>query len=728
VASEIDEAGTAPGAAAPEETGDGRRPGWLDRLHLWALVELFVLSGFAIAQPLLDVTGKSPDFFLFRRADRLDIVVLVLAVLLLPAFFIWGFEVAVGLVSETVRRFAHLVAIASLFTLLAIQVVKKLTGLRGPVVVAVALAVGVLAAALYARTSWLRLWLRYLAPAPLVFALVFLLVSPVSRLVLPATADSSTAAAPAAVTGGKHPPVVMIFFDEFPLKSLLDSKGQIDRRVYPNFARLADHSTWYRNATGVSGFTPWAMPAMLTGRYPEKVKAPSYTEYPDNMLTLFGKYYDLKAYETISQLCPPSKCRSTAGNLDRVGLSALVGDSAKVLSELVSPYDTAVDPATFIDQTAAEESAPKDGKPLNPQFRFNQLRLNQPSRFNDFLAGLKASDRPTMHFLHILLPHAPWRYLPSGNEYNYKTFGRAFKSDQTPAPIVELAHERHLLQLAYTDRLVGQVIDKLKAEGMWDKAVVSMGADHGEGWVPGEKPRSLGKTNASDLMWVPQFIKAPGQDSGVVDDRNWEQVDVLPTVAELAGITVPWRMDGASQTGEPTRTRTDKWWFDVPGHRETRPGPPNWAQVLKGSTDTLVRASEGDRGLYRFGAFADLVYRDPASVGPVTADQEATATQDDFKQYGQVKPKSGQVPALVSGKLTSPLPPAGSTVLVAVNGKVGGESKLFPERPGDPAAKFAVITPDTLWTAGDGHRQLQVYIVDRSGGGPRLIPVSLTAG
>ena len=65
---------------------------------------MFVLSGFAIAQPLLEVTGKSPDFFLFRRADRLDIVVLVLGVQLLPALFIWGFEVAVGIVSEKVGR------------------------------------------------------------------------------------------------------------------------------------------------------------------------------------------------------------------------------------------------------------------------------------------------------------------------------------------------------------------------------------------------------------------------------------------------------------------------------------------------------------------------------------------------------------------------------------------------------------------------------------------------
>ncbi|HEV8425473.1 MAG TPA: sulfatase-like hydrolase/transferase [Actinomycetes bacterium] len=712
-------------AAGTPGTGPGqgdRRRRLLARAHLWALVELFVLSGFAIAQPLLDVTGKSPDFFLFRRADRLDIVLLVAGVTLLPALAIWALEMLVGLVSEPVRRFLHLAALTGLFTVLAVEVAKKLTDLRGPRLVAIAVVGGLLAGGLYATQSWVRLWLRYLAPAPLAFALLFLLVSPTSKLVLPAGAETSSG--PAATATGKQPPLVIILFDEFPLNSLLDSKGRIDRRVYPNFAAFADQSSWYRNATGVSGFTGWAMPAMLTGNYPAKVKAPSYTEYPDNMLTLFGRYYDLNVYETISQMCPPSRCRSTAGDIGRVGLRAVLGDSARVFKEIVSPYDAAVDPASFADQTATQQAA-TDSKPLDPKFRFNQLRLNQPSRFNDFLAGLKATDRPTMHFLHVLLPHAPWRYQPSGNEYNFKTFGRAFKSDQTPAPVVELAHERHLLQLAYTDGLVGQVMHKLKAQGMWDKSLVVMGADHGEGWVPGEKPRSLGKTNAPDLLWVPQLIKAPGQDNGVVDDRNWEQVDLLPTIADLVNIKVPWKMEGVSQTGPPTRTRTEKWWYDIPGHREVRDGPSNWKVVLRGETDTLVRASEGVRGLYRFGSFADLVYRDPASVGPIGG-EPATATLDDFRLYRQIKPTSGKIPALVSGRLTSPLPPAGSTVLVAVNGEIGGESRLFPERPGEPAAKFAAITPDFLFKAGDGRRQLQVYVVDRSGGQPRLQPVILS--
>jgi hypothetical protein len=527
-----------------------------------------------------------------------------------------------------------------------------------------------------------------------------------------------------AVAPGERPPVVMIFFDEFPLASLLDSKGRVDRRVWPNFASFAEGSTWYRNATGVSGFTPWAMPAMLTGRYPAKIKAPIYYEYPDNLFTLFGKRYNLRAYETISQLCPPTMCEQTGGGAERSGVRGVLWESAKAYRDIISPYDAAVDPGSLVSQTAAQES-PQDSKPLDPKFRFNQLRLNQPSRFTDFLEGLKASDTPTLHFLHILLPHAPWRYLPSGAEYNFKTFGRGFQSTQTPPQIREQGHERMLLQLAYTDHLVGQVIQRLKAQGMWDKALVLLTADHGVGWTPGEKPRSLGVRNPPNLMWVPLFIKAPHQREGKIDDRNWEQVDLLPTVADMLGVQVPWKTDGLSQNGPPARHRGEKWWFDIPGHREVRDGPPNFSIVLQGETDSLVRASEGVKGLYRFGAFADLVYRDPATVGPIGG-APAHAELDDWKLYGKIDPRSGTMPALVSGELTTPLPPAGSTVLVAVNGKIAGESKLFPERPGEPAAKFVVIAPDSLFKPGDGRRQLQVYVVTRSGGGARLQPVTLS--
>jgi Sulfatase len=694
------------------------------RADLWALAELFALTGLVIAQPVLDVTGRSPDMFLFRRADRVDILALVAAVTVLPALTIWLLEVLVGLASRAARRLLHLAAVTGLLVLLAVEVVKATTGLRGPGLAAVAAAAGLGGGVLYASRSWPRLWLRFLTPAPLVFALLFLLVSPTSALVLPARTATGPGP-PAAAARGSHPPVVMILLDEFPLSSLLDSKGRIDKRVYPNFAELAGQSTWYRNATGVVGFTPWALPAMLTGNYPVGARAPSYAEYPDNLFSLFGRSYDVTSYETLTQLCPPRHCTPAIGDPQQSGLRGVVGDSARVLRQLVQPYDAAFDPALFIDQTRPRAApGPRSEATAVADFRFKQADgYNQPARFGDFLAGLKPSDRPALHFLHLLLPHGPWRYLPSGNDYNFRTYREVFPSERLPAPAIELAHRQHLLQVAYTDRLVGQVIDRLKAEHMWDQSLVVMGADHGLGWVPGEPSRVLGRRNVPDLMWVPQFIKAPGQDNGVVDDRNWEQVDLLPTVADLAGIPVPWRTDGRSQAGEPARTRTDKWWYDLRGHRHVVDGPANWAQVLEGTTDTLVRGSEGVRGLYRFGPAADLVDRDPASVGPIGG-APATAVLDDRRPLLTVDPGSGTVPALVAGHLASP-PPPGATVLVAVNGTIGGGSRLFPERPGEPAVRFAAITPDDLWRAGPGRPQLQLYVAEPSGGRLHLQPVTV---
>jgi hypothetical protein len=717
---DADAAEDAPGGR--DRAGRRRAPVW-SRVDLWALAELFALTGLAIAQPVLDVTGRSPDLFLFRRADRLDIVLLVAGVTVLPALGIWVVEALAGLASATAARRLHLAAVTALLTLLGVEVVKATTDLRGPRLAAVASAGGLLGGVLYAGLSWPRLWLRFLTPAPLVFALLFLLVSPTSALVLPARAAS--APGPPAVAGGDRPPVVMVLLDEFPLGSLLDAEGRVDRRVYPHFAALADESTWYRNATGVAGYTPWALPAMLTGRYPAEARAPSYTEYPDNLFTLLGRYYDVKAYETITQLCPPRRCPSPAGNPRQSGLRAVAGDTARVLKDILRPYDAAFDPALFVDQARPrQEAALRSKEAAAAQFRFKQVGRNQPARFDDFLDGLAPSDRPTLHFLHLLLPHQPWRYLPSGVEYNFGTLGGAFESDRLPAPLVELAHQRHLLQVAYTDRLVGQVMGKLKAAGLWDRSLVVVGADHGVGWVPGEPSRALGRRNASSLMWVPQFIKAPGQDGGVVDDRNWEQVDLLPTVADLAGVQVPWTTEGSSQTGRPTRQRREKWWYDVPGRRQAVDGPSNWKLVLAGETDTLVRGSEGVRGLYRFGAAADLVYRDPASVGPVGG-APATAVLDDGRLLGTVEPASGTLPALVAGRLAAP-PPAGAVVLVAVNGRIAGGSRPFPDRPGEPPVRFAVITPDLLWRPGDGHRQLQLYVADPAGGRPRLQPVVVT--
>jgi hypothetical protein len=229
-------------------------------------------------------------------------------------------------------------------------------------------------------------------------------------------------------------------------------------------------------------------------------------------------------------------------------------------------------------------------------------------------------------------------------------------------------------------------------------------------------------------MWVPTMIKAPGQTKGQVDDRNWQHVDLLPTIADHVGLTIPWKVDGHAQTGpRPPTTSTDKTWYNHPGEPLTHPGPANFAKVLRGVTDTVVRAHQrGDRGFYQYGATADWIYQPPAKLGPIGGAPIA-ATMRDWNLFTKVDPKAPAVPTLVVGQLGGSAP-KDATVVVAVNNQVAATSGLFAMQDGQPATSFAALVPDFLYKPGPGQPQLQLYLATGSGPRPQLQPVTIGKG
>ncbi|HEX2374167.1 MAG TPA: sulfatase-like hydrolase/transferase [Actinomycetota bacterium] len=698
--------------------------GGLPRELWWALLELFALTGFVVAQPLLDVAGKAPDFFVFHRASRGQILALVAVVVLLPAVGLWLLELAAFLIADRRgQRLVHLVLVTGLFAVLAVEVGKELLPLRARRLMLAAVVAGLVAGLVYARWSAAKLWLRYLAPAPLVFALVFVTISPVSQLILPAS-DGGQSTVPVRTSSEPLPPVVMVFFDEFPLASLLDSSGTIDERVYPNFAEFASHATWYRNATGIGGWTPYAVPGMLRGRYPGpdlKRAVPDISSYPDNLFTMFGHYYDLKVLETVTRLCPADRCGQTGS---QSGFADLAKETAKLYTSIASPVDVPADPASVGQDPTVDEGAKDKG----PTAYFGNLKHDQVRRVDTFMRSIDARDRqPTLYFLHLLLPHSPWKYLPDGRVYNSGSMPRPeLKHLVWPSTVQQVNQERLLLQLAYTDKLIGKLIDRLRQQGLWDKSLVLMTADHGVGMVPGNASRSLGSSNAPGLMWVPMLIKAPHQTKGRVDDRNWEHVDLLPTLADMVGLSIPWKVDGFSQVGPPRRQRTDKTFYNHPGDLLIRPGPPNFRKVLEGVTDTQARAHQnGERGLYQFGSHADWIYKSPREVGRV-AGSPVTVKITDWELFDAIDPGGPLVPSLVAGRVTSGTPPPGSVMVIAVNGRIGAAPGFYAQKLGTAPTSFGGVVPDFLYRKGSGRGQLQLYLATKAGGGYQLRPVTLS--
>jgi hypothetical protein len=679
-----------PEPAGTPAAGGGRS--WL-RAEAYAFLELAAVAGIALAQPLLDVVGSSPDFFLFYGAGAREVLLLVAVFVLVPPLALWGVGLLSRLAGWRVRAAVHLGTLGALLAVLAVQVGKQALPVRGLPLALLAAAAGGLLAAAYRRWDAAKQLVRLAAVGPVAFVLLFVFGSPASAVVLGGYGGADDAGGEPT---GPHPPVVMIVLDELPLLSLLDGHGRIDAARYPSFARLAGDATWYRNATAVSGWTPFAVPAMLTGRYPTRRVAPHHSQYPQNLFTLLGSRYEMAVQESITQLCPPRHCPHDGTR--RGGLPTMLGESATLLQEIVSPRETRRDPtAGFAEPTVAEGDEPP---PTDPKFRWDTLDDNQPVRFRTFVNGLAArpGPRPTLHFLHLLMPHAPWRYLPSGVRYeapeDLPTGGSAWWP--------RLAHQRHLLQLQYTDKLLGETLDALVASGSYDESAIVLTADHGVTFAADSVGRGLGHVRLSpaEVLWVPMFVKAPGQRAGAVDDRNWQHVDLLPTVAALAGVRAPGKLDGVSGLG-PARAGTEKLFHDSPTARVTIDAATGM-RVITGAATGLPAVAAAPR--------PDLVGR---AVGELAVtDGGPRATVANLADFASVDPGSGTVPALVHGSVPGSVP-AGAPLAIAVNGRIGA---VVPVQPG---GRFAGMLPDpAMFRAGEN--SLEILRVDGGGSLSRL--------
>jgi hypothetical protein len=713
-----------PGAEEPDAGEPARAPagGRRWRAELWRFLELFALCGFVVVQPLLDVLGGSPDFFIFHGVNGGQVLVLVAAFTLVPPVVLWGAGWLVGLAGPAARRAAQAVAVAGLFVLFMIELGKHLTGVRGALLVGLAVLAGALATTGYLRLDPARQLLRFAAVGPLVFVLLFTFASPASAVVLATDDRPSSAGVPD--TTGPHPPIVMIVLDELAMLSLLDASGQIDAERFPNFARLAGDATWYRNATSTAGWTPYAVPSMLRGRWPADHAAPHYTVYPDNLFTLLGHHYRILASESITELCPPWFCGDRLDR-SRAGLPVALSESASLLGEIMSPVDPVRDPyddyaEPTVRERLGEAAAARDDR---PEFRFREgLSASQPVRFHDFLTGLQAAagtgaaagtdgeagagadgagpvavgvaqaTGPQLHFLHLLLPHTPWSYLPDGMRYpgvsglpvDGPWWGR-------------LALQRYLLQLQYTDGLLGETLDVLQATGRYDESLVVLTADHGVSLTPdGAGSRQLGPQDPGivELAWVPMFIKEPGQTGGVVEDGNWQHVDLLPTIADYAGVAVPWEVDGISWRRD-RRDTPDKSFYPDLDRPRTLSGTAGLARILADPTAIPPVPP------------APL----PELVGTAVADHpvvdgEVRATVGNEADFEDVDLDSGIVPALVHGTVPDRVP-EGTPVAIAVNGRIGAVVPVVAE---DGQRQFVGLVEDTSRFVAGANR-LELFLV-----------------
>lgn len=190
-------------------------------------------------------------------------------------------------------------------------------------------------------------------------------------------------------------------------------------------------------------------------------------------------------------------------------------------------------------------------------FAIDFIRRNKPSAANNY--------KPFYFILGFNLPHGPITETPDSLE----------RTNPSAIPVGETSIERtvrlHFDMVEYLDKMCGQVIDELEAQGILDDTLVVFSGDNGSAngydgastrtplWDPntgtyrdidgGKADRA---NNREGTALVPLIIRWPGGlDPSLEGTETHELVDFsdfLPTFAEVAGATLPepWILDGQS--------------------------------------------------------------------------------------------------------------------------------------------------------------------------------------
>jgi hypothetical protein len=625
----------------------------------------------AMAQPLLDVLDDSPDFFVARGNGRADILILAFVLVLgVPTILA---AIVAALPAGTPRRIVHLVLVAALSAAFVLQLLKD-SGWHAAVLIPLAALLGVAAAAAYLRFANVRLGLTVLSPLPLVVLFLFLVASPVSKLVF------KQEDAAGATRAAKHPaPVVVLVLDEMASSSLLDSHGRIDATRYPNFAALARQATWYRNATTVADVTTAAVPALLSGRRPTADDLPIQSDFPHNLFTMLGPGYHLKVEEPITDLCPERLCGVEQKPPLSTRLRRLADDLSVVSLHLLAPDDVE-DRLPAVDRSfAGFRKQQRRNQPAAKSAGSEETFENRIAETGRFLAGMERDEpEATLHLLHLGLPHVPWQYLPSGGQYAINGQDLPTLSDEHWGRnrwMVEQAYQRFLLQVGFADRVLGRVMARLRAQGLWDKALFVLAADHGVSFHADQERRSVSRATLADIAGIPLFVKLPRQRSGGLDESAVRSIDVLPTIAATIGVQPPRDAQGALLGDAPPAQRVEV--FRRKGGEVTAP----FAVFKRLQAQAVARKvslfgeDDAGRGLLQIGPDGDLVGR-PATQLSVQRGGGVRGELDGARLLASYRPDGPVVPAFVSGSLTGS-PSSPTRLLVVVDGRIAGSTYSY---------------------------------------------------
>lgn len=170
-----------------------------------------------------------------------------------------------------------------------------------------------------------------------------------------------------------------------------------------------------------------------------------------------------------------------------------------------------------------------DRLPRRPDQTLDTIERSGRQTVEAALAWLaEARDEPPFLFVHLFEPHFP---------------------HEAPEPFAARYADGYDAEVAAADDAVGTLVAGLKERGLYDRALIVLLSDHGEGLGDhGEYQHGIFLYRPT--LEVPLLVKLPGgEHAGATIAAPTQLVDVLPTILEAAGIERPAGLAGTPLLG-----------------------------------------------------------------------------------------------------------------------------------------------------------------------------------
>jgi iduronate 2-sulfatase len=174
--------------------------------------------------------------------------------------------------------------------------------------------------------------------------------------------------------------------------------------------------------------------------------------------------------------------------------------------------------------------------------------------------------------------------------------------------------------ISFVDAQIGRVVDALDRLGLRDKTVIVFWSDHG--YSLGTHGLWMKQSCFEDSARVPLIIAGPNIKAGMPSPRLVELIDVYPTLADLAGVSAPSKLPGASL--RPLLTKPDAEWNRPAFTQVERGGFPG--RSVRTARWRYTEWDEGKQGRELYDH-----QNDPGEMKNLAADPKQTATMAELK-------------------------------------------------------------------------------------------------